>query len=306
VIILIIGLGSVGKKHVAAIRQLKPDAVIYALRSSREAETYEKVKNIFSLDEMTVRPDFVIISNPTSVHKTSLADVMQLECPVFIEKPVFNTLDNADELLKQISNKKLITYIACNMRFHPAIKYIRAYLQDSKQQINEVNIYCGSYLPDWRPDKDFRTSYSANANMGGGVHLDLIHELDYCTWLFGAPLSVNSLKTSNSSLKIDAIDDAHFQFRYVSFTASISLNYYRKDAKREIEIVMEDKTLVADLLLNRISNKTSGEILYEEAFSMNDTYLSQMNYFISHINQQQQPMNSIEEGIAVLKLALHE
>jgi predicted dehydrogenase len=306
VIILIIGLGSVGKKHVAAIREASPGSVIYALRSSIGAEPYEDVKNIFAVNEMPAKPDFVIISNPTSMHKTSLTEIMQLDCPVFIEKPVFDTLENVDDLIKQLNNKKLITYIACNMRFHPAIKYLRAYLQDSKQQINEVNIYCGSYLPDWRPDSDFRTSYSANAGMGGGVHLDLIHELDYCTWLFGTPLSVNSLKTNNSSLNIDAVDNAQFQFRYAFFTASINLNYYRKDAKREIEIITANDTILADLLQNRVTNQTSSEVLYEKAFSMSDTYLDQMKYFISHINQQQQPMNGIEEGIAVLKLALHE
>ena len=304
--ILIIGLGSVGKKHVTAIMRAAPGSVIYALRSSPQAEVYEAVKNISSLREINTQPDFVIISNPTSIHKTSLRNVLELNCPVFIEKPVFDNLDGADELIKQIRDRNGITYIACNMRFHPAIVYLRNYLRDLQHQVNEVNIYCGSYLPDWRPGTDFRTSYSANANMGGGVHLDLIHELDYCVWLFGQPLSVNSLKTSNSSLHINAVDHAQFQFKYPHFTAAISLNYYRKDAKREIEIITAHNTIVADLLTNRIINKTSGEVLYETAFSMKDTYLDQMKYFISHITQQQQPMNGIEEGIAVLKLALHE
>ena len=305
-IILIIGLGSVGKKHILAINNTVPNATIYALRSSIEAEVYPGVKNIFLLSEITEKPDFVIISNPTSMHKTSLVEVLQLNCPVFIEKPVFSDLTNVDQLVAEVQQRKIPTYVACNLRFHPAIQFLKTLLDVSPLQINEVNIYCGSYLPDWRPGIDFRTSYSARSDMGGGVHLDLIHELDYCTWLFGMPLKVQSHKSSVSSLTINVPDNAQFHFVYPSFTAAISLNYFRRDAKREIEIVTDNDTIVADLLTNSVTSKQTGKLLYEEPFSMGDTYLYQMNYFISHIKQHKQPMNSIGEGVEVLKLALYE
>jgi predicted dehydrogenase len=306
VIVLIIGLGSVGGKHVKAILKIAPGSIIYALRSSPLVEVVEDVKNIFSLDELKDKPDFVIISTPTAMHRESIEKILELGCPLFIEKPVFSSLDRTDKLIKQLNGKHLITYIACNLRFHPAIQYIRSYLQSKSPRINEVTIYCGSYLPGWRPGKDFRTSYSANAAMGGGVHLDLIHELDYCTWLFGMPLKVSAEKSNHSALAIDAVDFARFQFTYPSFTAGITLNYYRRDPKRELEIVTDEDTIVADLLKNRVTSKQSGKVLYEEAFDMSDTYLRQMEYFMSHINQNLQPMNGMAEGIEVLKLALHE
>jgi predicted dehydrogenase len=293
--ILIIGLGSVARKHSTAIRELIAHAEIYALRSSANASVYEEVKNIYSLTEMTVKPDFVIISNPTKFHEVTILQVLQLGCPLF-----------ADIIIAEVKKKQVINYVACNMRFHPAIQFLKQYLQENDTRINEVNIYCGSYLPDWRPGKDFKTSYSANADMGGGVHLDLIHELDYCTWLFGMPNNVNAVTRKVSSLQIDAIDSALFQFIYPDFTASISLNYYRKDAKREIEILTEIDTVLVDLLHNTVSSKLSGKNLYEGPFVIADTYTQQMRYFVNHINQHKQPMNSIEEGIAVLKLALHE
>jgi predicted dehydrogenase len=303
--VLIIGLGSVGKKHIAAIRKVAPETVVYALRSSKNATVYEGLKNIYSLDELVEKPDFVVISNPTSLHKETLEEALKLACPVFMEKPVFADAEQVSQLMKELVSKQLITYVACNMRFHPAIEFLRKYLGETKPVVNEVNIYCGSYLPDWRPGTDFRKSYSASAAMGGGAHLDLIHEIDYCTWLFGMPAEVNAVRTNTSSLQINSVDCARFHFMYKNFTAAITLNYYRRDAKREIEIVTEDDTIVADLLQNTVTSLVSGKVMYEEVFTMQTTYEKQMSYFIDHINQHKQPMNGIEEGVRVLKLALH-
>ena len=170
--------------------------------------------------------------------------------------------------------------------------------------INEVNIYCGSYLPDWRPGKDFRKIYSANAAMGGGVHLDLIHELDYCTWLFGNPMETTSVKRNVSYLKINAIDFAAYHLLYDTFSANITLNYFRKDPKREIEIITEKGTIKADLLKCTITSLEDSQIIFEQPYQVKDTYVEQMNYFISHIKNNQQPMNNFDEAVDVLKIAL--
>lgn len=303
--ILIIGLGSAARKHITAIREIDPETVIYALRSSRSGEDISEIRNIYSLNELTAPLDFIIISNPTSMHGQAIMKCLDLTCPLFIEKPVFDGAPDADMILELINQKQVISYIACNMRFHPAIQYCKEHLLVKNFRINEVNIYCGSYLPDWRPGKDFRTVYSANAAMGGGVHLDLIHELDYCTWLFGMPAELKTVKRNVSSLGIDAVDSAYFQLLYPSFTANIGLNYYRRDAKRQIEIVGQEDTFHIDLLANTVTSLVSKKCLYEAPFSINQTYVQQMRYFINHIKEHKQPMNSISEGVNVLKLALH-
>ncbi len=303
--ILIIGLGSAAGKHITAIREIEPAANIYALRSSRTGEDVSGVKNIYSLNELTEALDFVIISNPTSIHKQAIMQCVDLNCPLFIEKPVLDDVSGVEMILEQINKKQLISYIACNMRFHPAIQYCKSHLLLPDIRINEVNIYCGSYLPDWRPGKDFRTVYSAKSDMGGGVHLDLIHELDYCAWLFGIPAEVKAVKRNVSSLGIDAVDSAYFQLLYPAFTANIGLNYYRRDAKRQIEIVGQEDTWHIDLLANTVTSLISKKCLYEAPFSINQTYVQQMRYFMNHIKEHKQPMNSISEGVNVLKLALH-
>ena len=304
--ILIIGLGSIARKHICAIRKLQPYARIYALRSSEDAEIYEDVQNIYSFQELTIKPDFIIISNPTKMHNEAISQSLVFECPLFIEKPVLSDLISTDRILKEINRKRVITYVACNFRFHPAVQFLKGYIDTINSQINEVNVYCGSYLPDWRPNRDFRITYSANANMGGGVHLDVIHELDYCFWLFGIPSDVSSKKRSVSSLHIDAVDYAQFNLLYPSFTANVTLNYYRRDFKRQIEIVTSEDTLVVDLVKNRIFSNISGNVLFEQPFDLNETYLKQMEYFIDHIQKGKQPMNGFAEGVEVLKIALQE
>ena len=304
--ILIVGLGSIGKKHVDAIIALEPDSKLFAVRSQKNADTYKTVLNVNPGEALPVKIDFVIISNITSVHAKTISDMLLLKCPLFIEKPVLDSLIEGSKLSKAIQAKGILTYVACNLRFNPALVFIKNYLDRKKPRINEVNIYCGSFLPDWRPDRDFKTVYSANKEMGGGVHLDLIHEIDYCTWLFGFPYNKSVIKGAYSSLNIMACDYANFNFQYSLFCVSIILNYYRRDAKRTLEIVTSEVTLVADLIKNTVTNQISGEILFQSEMKMTDTYKEQMKYFLNKISQSEQPMNSFDNALKVLGIAMYE
>ncbi len=302
--ILIVGLGSIAKKHISVLQALKVDFKIYALRSSKNVNIEEGVENIFDLNEVSVDFDFAIISNPSLSHFEYIEKLAHKGIDLFIEKPAIHSLENSDKLVQLIRNTKIKTYVACNLRFHPCITFLKNKINTEILRINEVNVYCGSYLPDWRPGKDFRTVYSANASMGGGVHLDLFHELDYTIWLFGFPTKSYSLLRNSSSLNIDAIDYANYLLEYDSFTANIVLNYYRKDARRTIEIVFEDETWTIDLINNVITTK-NGTILYENSnFVIADTYYNQMSYFINHLRSNTKPMNSFDESLEVLKICL--
>ncbi len=304
--VLIVGLGSIARKHIHALQALHSDCKIYALRSNLNAEKVEGVTDIYDLNEVTVDFDFAIISNPTQFHLESINLLADKGLDLFIEKPPLSTLNNVDDLLSKIQARDIKTYVACNLRFHPCIQYLKEFLINNKSKIiNEVNVYCGSYLPDWRPGKDFRKIYSANPEMGGGVHLDLFHELDYTYWLFGKPDSTMNVKRHSSSLAIAAMDYANYILEYEKFAVSIVLNYYRRDAKRTIEILFEDETLTVDLIGNTIKN-SKGSIIYKakDNFTILDTYESQMDYFISNLKTNQIQMNSLKDSIEVLKVCL--
>lgn len=302
--ILIIGLGSIARKHLAAIRQIEPEAEIYALRSSLNADLVPGIQNIYSWEDLKSKPDFILISNPTSLHEDSIIKSFKYQCPLFIEKPALNNPGNSKKIGEAIRSHKITTYVACNLRFHPAINFFKKYLKENPCIINEVNIYCGSYLPDWRPGKNFREQYSSQAELGGGVHLDLIHELDYCLWLFGKPLKINGLKRNSSSLKIDAVDFASYQLIYETFNTNITLNYFRRDSKRVMEVLTEHDTLLLDLLTCRITSLNKNQVLFEQTFEMKDTYFLQMQYFMDCIKGQQKPMNGFDEAVETLEMAL--
>ena len=304
--ILIVGLGSIAKKHIAALERLNIDETIYALRSNANASKVENIINIFDIETVDVTFDFAIISNPTHLHFEFIETLALKGIPLFIEKPAVHTLENLDALTKIIEDKKVITYVACNLRFHPCITFLKDKLQTEQLNINEINVYCGSYLPEWRANKDYKSIYSANANMGGGVHLDLFHEIDYTTWLFGFPKKTSSVLRSVSTIDINAYDYANYILEYDNFTASIVLNYYRRQVKREIELVLDTETLVVDLVNNTIKSDTGDTLFEEKDYSIQRTYRSQLMYFTDLLKKGIQPMNSFTESIKNLKICLQD
>lgn len=308
--ILIIGLGSISKKHILGIKKFCPSAKIFALRSNHknkhfdQNKYFEDVVNLYSISEINFEIDFIIISNITSKHEETIIQMSRFKCPMFIEKPVLNRIEGAQNILELLVNNNIRTYIACNLRFNPAIIFLKKYLKNNILTINEVNIYCGSYLPEWRPGYDFRKSYSSNVSDGGGVHLDLIHELDYCTWLFGFPYKYEAIRRNVSSLNIESFDFAHFSLYYPNFLANITLNYFRRDSKREIEIVTSKGTIHVDLINNSVIEKLSGEILFKDQSNILESYLLQMDYFLKTLKSGGKFMNDFKYSIQVLKIAL--
>jgi predicted dehydrogenase len=305
--VLVVGLGSIGRKHVDGVLNLFPKAEIFALRYLLNSDyQYKSVVNIYSILDVPSDIDFAIISNISSKHAESIITLAQLKCPLLIEKPVLTDLYESKKISTLLKELNIITYVACNLRFHPSIQFIRKYIMNNDLIINEVNIYCGSYLPGWRPKVDFRKVYSSDKLLGGGVHLDLIHEIDYCCWIFGYPNTKLSMQSSSSSLKINSIDSARYLFRYNNYSANITLNYYRLDPKREIEIVTSNDTLLVDLISNKVSSLLSGKVLYQSEFNMIDTYTHQIKYFTDKLSLGETPMNNFDEAVKVLTLALNE
>ena len=299
--VLIVGYGSIGQKHAQALRKIVPGVSIIALRSSTKSKLDKNIKSVYRWADIERSIDFILISNPSSEHYNTIIEAINFGVPLFIEKPLLANLKGANDLAKKILAQNIITYTAFNLRFHPIIVWLKDNLESNK--IIEARAYCGSYLPNWRSDKDYRTVYSAKKSLGGGVHLDLIHELDYLQYLFGQPLSSNSFLSKKSELEIDSYDCAHYWLEYSSFNISVLLNYYRRDTQRNLEIVCKDETLVADLIACNVI-RSNGEILFESKPNLLKTYETQMNYFINCIKMREQPMNSFGEALHTLKLCL--
>lgn len=302
--ILIIGLGSIAMKHINAIQKLVKNCSIYALRSQGNSHKDIKagINNIYEISEIDMETiDFVIVANPTALHYKTIKKLIIFDRPLFIEKPLFSKItEETQHLITTISKKNITTYVACNLRFLDSIIEIKNIIK--KERVNEVNVYCGSYLPDWRPSLDFRKVYSAHKELGGGVHIDLIHELDYIYWLWNEPLERKSFFSNRSSLNITSFDYANYLWIYNDFSVSIILNYYRKDSKRSLEIITESGTYMVNLLENTIAK--NGTIIYSSAQRIQDTYKSQMEYFIGSVLQAKESFNTVEEANRILELCI--
>ena len=299
--VLIIGLGSIARKHIKALKQIKPDVEFFALRSGTSTDKEEGVTNILSIADCP-EIDFIIISNPTAFHADAIKQAITFKKPLFIEKPPFHTLENVNECLELVNKNNIITYTAFNLRFLDCLVYLKKNAVLTKVQ--EVNVYCGSYLPSWRNNSDYKSNYSANASMGGGVHLDLIHELDYVLWIFGEPLEVRSLLRSNSKIDIKSVDYANYVLTYPNFVVNIILNYYRRDAKRNCEIVFEDATWNVDLMKNSIADSVNNTVVFQSEQTVQDTYKNQMEFFCKTVSKGGIPSNSLSESVNTLKIAL--
>ena len=144
---------------------------------------------------------FIIISNPTFIHKNTLEQLKVFKKPVFIEKPLFHKL-NINSIVNYYESNNIFSYVGCNLRFLDSLIYVKDKILVSDKEINEVNVYCGSYLPDWR-EGNFRENYSSKSELGGGIHLDSIHEIDYIYWMFGSPIEIHRVLKSKSSLSVN-------------------------------------------------------------------------------------------------------
>ncbi|WP_295127399.1 Gfo/Idh/MocA family oxidoreductase [uncultured Chitinophaga sp.] len=303
--VLFIGLGSIATRHLNALRQLVPGVQLYALRSGiGQSFGWEGINELFNADDIPADIDFGIISNPTFRHAEAVEILLARSIPIFLEKPLAHQLDGLEQLVSRVEKSGLISYVACNLRFLPSLVFLRNHLLQANVIVNEVNVYCGSYLPNWRPGKDFRDMYSTRPEMGGGVHLDLFHELDYTCWLFGMPQEVDVLLRNNSTLRIAVPDYANYRLLYKGFTAQVTLNYFRRDSKRELEVVTADGTFTLDLSNNHVTNETGEILFHEDGAGIAQTYLFQMEYFLKVLRGEEKSFNTLRDSLSILKICL--
>ena len=241
--VLVIGYGSIGTRHTRLLLDLGCDVSIVSQREIGFEKRFSKLKD--ALDE--VNPSYIVISNKTEEHYSSLMELSKI-CfggIVLIEKPVFDKLrEIPDDLICSC-------FVAYNLRFHPIIQELKNILLTEK--IISFQVYVGQYLPDWRPDRDYRKSYSAQKKEGGGVLRDLSHELDYLTWILGEWESLNSMGGRFSSLEIDCDDVYAIMGRMERCPiVSVQLNYLDRIGRREIIVNTDQHTVKVDLIKGTI------------------------------------------------------
>lgn len=305
--ILFCGLGSIGKRHIKNVvsycKANSIEVVIDAVRSTDRAldnDISGLIRTSFSYEEeINEIYDIAFITNPTHKHFDTIKNYSRIAKNMFIEKPVFNSIYcNIAELGLRNNG---VYYVACPLRYNKVLQYLKNDI-DLSDTIS-IRAICSSYLPDWRPSIDYRTVYSAHKDMGGGVAIDLVHEWDYLTWLFGFPTKVYNLFDTISNLEIDSEDVALYIGQKGKLTYELHLDYYGRKAIREIQIFKNEDTIVADIIGGTIKYLKSGrEISLSE--ERNDYQMREIERFFDIINGKVVNDNSIDNALKVMHLSL--
>ena len=301
--ILFFGLGSIGKKHARIILD-DFDFELYSYRTrkgqeknSLNIEEFDNLNDVFS-----IKPDIAFITNPTNLHVKTALKCAERNINLFIEKPISHNLDFTDELEKEIKKRNLFSYVAYNLRFHPIIEKMKEII--SEEESMEFKVRCSSYLPDWRPNQDYSKSYSAKKEMGGGVTLDLSHEFDYITYLFGEMKKLEGYCDKISNLKIDSEDILEADITCESTVkGNIHLDYFTKKPERTIQVKFSDKTIIADLIKNTIKTIENNQEKTDHIKCKTDeTYKKQLQYFFEkHREKNTNMMNNYSESLKTFK-----
>lgn len=301
------GLGSIGKRHLRNVVQLLSDRgdsfKIDLYRSSVNSVLPEDIEpfvsNVYAFEDEIKgkRYDTVFVTNPTSMHLGTILKFKGCTESFFIEKPVFDTTAIDEEVFGLLQDK--ICYVACPLRYSAVLQYVRQHI-DYRKAI-AVRAISSSYLPDWRPGQDYRKCYSAHRDMGGGVGIDLIHEWDYLTWMFGMPTQCRSIQDTVSDLEIDSDDIAIYIARNDQVTFELHLDYFGRSSIREFEIYLPDETVLCDIQNGRITYLRSGERIQLES-DRNEYQIREIEHFFHILNKEITNDSTMEHAFHVLKI----
>ena len=263
---IIIGGGSIGKRHAQNLNNLNILTRIIDI---------DEVNNIDNI--LNEGFDMGLVCTPNINHIEHCLKLAEYNLPIFCEKPFYTNIKGIDNLLSIIKEKKLITMVGCNLRFTPEIKQI-------DPTTKYINVYFGYDLKKWRPNTDHLKSYSANKSMGGGVLLDVIHELDYLYYKFGPIKDISYTKDRLTNITNDTEDLVVGRINFKNGTiADFTLNYLSEEYQRYYDILK-------DGVLKRVNLNLD-----------NQMYINEIEYFIECIKLNTQGMNSFKEAHTLLK-----
>ena len=321
--ILFVGLGGAGQRHLRIFKQLLgPQTQFTAFRSTRttpllsanftvnRSSTIEDHYDLTVFDSLSSAiddgPDLVVISTPSSLHYDAARMAADKGIGVFIEKPFSHNLNGFDEFATSIISKGLPFFISYQRRFHELIQHAQQALNSGTigKPFNAV-FNVASYVPDWHRYEDFRNLYACRRDLGGGVLLTEIHELDLCVWFFGLPQSVNCIGGNFSPYNLDVEDTVQIQLKYPGLSVSVNMCFMQKHGRRDFQIAGSEgflewnqngNTLIIESYANnQIVEKSNPD------FSNDDMFVAQAKFFLAQ-NARESNRDTIEQARASLAI----
>ena len=316
---LIAGLGSIGRRHLRNLLALgENDIILYRTHHSTLPDD-ELVNFPVETDldaALAHNPDAVIVANPTALHLDVALPAAEAGCHLFIEKPVTDRLDDRIRALQAAVDKAGVeTRVGYQFRFHPVLSQTKTLLNTGGiGRPLSFRVHWGEYLPDWHPWEDYRLSYAARKDLGGGVVNTLCHPLDYVRWLFGEVNSLFAVTDQVSDLEIEVEDLAEITLGLTSdMIGSIHLDYFQRPPAHWMEINgseghirWDNDTGVAKV--NFADGDRWEKIEPPPGFERNDLFLGEMKHFLALIAGDSPSRCSLEDGIKAMQLieAVHQ
>lgn len=289
--ILVVGLGSIGKRHLRNLAGLGYTNIIIVSSSEniplefKDFSVYKDSQTALTANKIT----HAFICTPTANHISDLTLLLKHHVSyIYLEKPVSHNLFNIDNITGLLKNSKRIV-VGYDLHFDPGLMKVKELIDEGKMgKIFSINAVVGQYLPHWRPEQDYKKSMSAKIEKGGGVMLDLVHEFDYLRWLVGQPKTVAGLFQNNPNLEIETEDiaDVLIQFENNS-TGTIHLDYHQRELVRNCMITCENGTLFWDLTkseVKKIDHHQQIEYFSYAGFERNQRYINSVQAFMDDKN----------------------
>jgi predicted dehydrogenase len=313
--VLIIGLGSIGKRHLRLARELLPAADIRVLRHQFTNDIPEHANGcFFNLeDALAFRPRIAVIASPAPFHLITAQALAAEGVHLLIEKPLADSLAGVLQLLEVRQKKGIVLVTGYNLRFLPSLQRFRELIVDGNVgKVLSVRCEAGQYLPSWRPESDYRRSVTANKELGGGALLELSHEIDYLRWIFGEVAWVTSSLSRQSGLDIDVEDSAHLTLGFVPQTdgrqliGGLNLDLIRHDTTRACTAIGENGSLRWDGVKGQVTIYRAGEFAWREVFryqhQRDDSYQAEWKHFLACVSGSSPPLINGEDGLRVIEI----
>ncbi len=307
--IAVLGLGSIGLRHARNLLALGAEVVGYdPLPEPRAALEKAGGRAVDRRDDIFSDVSGVVIATPNEYHLSDLSDALDVGCHAFVEKPIAHTTTGVEALLERAEAKGLSIYVGFNLRVHPAVVAAREILQNGG--LGDVlwgRLLGSSYLPDWRPDRDYRNGYTADS-ISGGVLFDYCHEFDLALYLLG-PATVAAAVARRSGTLDMAAEDCADTILHHSYGAhsTIHLDYATRPGQRVTDIAGTEGLLRLDLQNRTFRHvDASGAVLADEAYSdsFNDDYISEITRFLACCRGEGRPGCDGRDGFEALKLVI--
>lgn len=306
------GCGSIGIRHIKNIQTINPKIKIdvYDVNTDLMNKTCKKY-NLTPTTKKSLantRYDCVFICTPPSSHVSLAKDAVNAKSNIFIEKPLAVEFKEVKLIQQLVKKKKVLAFVGYNFRFHKALNIIKKKIDNRRLgKVLHVSAYFGQYLPDWRPNQDYRKNYTARKELGGGIIHDSSHEIDYLRWLFGEPKYVQSDYEFSSFLRTntEAIADINGRFEK-NILFQIHLDYLRRKYKRSLEILCQNGIIEWSLkpsVLKIFDSSKNKSFNLQITDDVNEMYVKEIKHILDCIKKNRSSkIIGLENGIATFNV----